>query len=91
MPYIKQNEREQLDPAIDNLINQVAFVQYELCNTAGRLNYCMTRLALGVFPVKGYWMLALTCGVFITALLEYYRRWVAPYEDQKIKENGDVY
>jgi hypothetical protein len=46
---------------------------------------------LGVYPHKKYWVMAIVCGVLINVLLEYYRRWAAPYEDDKIAENGDVY
>jgi hypothetical protein len=91
MPYITPDQRHELDPWLQDLSNQLNFVKYDYMERAGRLNYCMTRLALEAFPVRKYWMLALVCGVFVTALLEYYRRWVGPYENEKWAENGDVY
>mgnify|MGYP001560382711 FL=1 len=93
MPYIDKATRNQLDERIDSFATQVQSIQKGPHTTtyAGILNYTCTSLALKLFPQKKYWVLALVCGVFITVILEYYRRWVAPYEDAKIKENGDVY
>ena len=34
---------------------------------------------------------ALLVGVVVCSLMEYIRRVLFPYEDKKIKENGDVY
>lgn len=79
MPYIKPEARERLDVA-------------NASKDAGELNYCLTKMC------HDYWM---RCGRnyqafndIIGALegckLELYRRKVAPYEDVKIAENGDV-
>ena len=93
MPYIDKTTRNQLDERIDSLAIQVQSIHKGQHTTtyAGILNYMCTSLALKLFPQKKYWVLALVCGVFVTVILEYYRRWAAPYEDEKIKENGDVY
>lgn len=91
MPYIKPAERETLDPLIYALGEEAGGISYDTLDRAGRFNYCITTLALRMFPNRKYWILALVCGVFVTALLEYYRRWVGPYEDSKITEHGDVY
>lgn len=92
MPYIIPAEREQLDELTDALTTRIKTLPTShSVDRAGRLNYVCTRLALGLFPMRRYWVMALVCGVFINVILEYYRRWVAPYEDDKIKENGDVY
>jgi len=56
---------------------------------AGEINYVVARL-LYHWP-RRYWAIALACGMLVTCLLEFYRRVAAPYEDTKIKENGDVY
>lgn len=48
----------------------------ERTKEVGRLKYCIMHDAMG----------ALEC-----AKLEFYRRMVAEYEDEKIKEHGDVY
>jgi len=81
MPYIKNYLREELVEA-DQVVP----------SDAGELNYVFTKIA------HNYWI---SCGQnyqafndIIGALegckLELYRRKVAPYEDKKILENGDV-
>ena len=93
MPYIKQEEREVLDPLIWELQEGVNKIfPFGLLERAGRFNYAVTRLLQGVFPPRGgYWIKALACGVLLTIILEFYRRDVAHYEDNKAIENGDVY
>ncbi len=80
MPYITQTERRYLGkPGSVPL-------------TAGQLNYVITRLLqefLGETP--NYRLFNEAIGALEAAKLELYRRMVAPYEDKKIKENGDVY
>ena len=81
MPYIKQNRR---DP-----INNGAAPE-----NAGELNYAMTRLVDKYIQSKGgirYAQLNEALGAMECAKLELYRRLAAPYEDEKIKESGDVY
>lgn len=84
MPYIDQTSRELIDPMLKD-------VQIEDMG-AGELNYTITSLCHRWIRRKGlkYINLAIVFGVLITALLELYRRIVAPYEDKKIRENGEV-
>lgn len=82
MPYIPQSSREMFDDALDAL-HPV---------TPGELNYCVTKLcdqALGKMP--GYTEYNTIIGVLESAKLEFYRRCIAPYENQKLAENGDVF
>jgi hypothetical protein len=63
------------------------------CETSGELNFCLTELLSG-FAVghgKRYETLDQLGGASIYALFEFYRRVVAPYEDEKVEQNGDVY
>ena len=90
MPYIDQATRSRLDQKIDGLATSMK-VETTVFDRAGILNYVCTSLTLKIFPERKYWIMALVCGVFVTVILEYYRRWAAPYEDGKIVENGDVY
>ena len=46
---------------------------------------------LDVYAAGGYAVYNRAMGVFDCAAREFYRRVVAPYEDKKIMENGDVY
>lgn len=60
---------------------------------AGELNYVITEALIGYLRVKGlrYATLNEIVGVLECAKAEFQRRIVAPYEDMKIAENGDVY
>lgn len=79
MPYIKPEDRT--DNAELHPIN------------AGELNYAITKLCLGYLGrmSPNYAVYNSIVGVLESAKLEFYRRAVATYEDEKIKENGDVY
>lgn len=92
MPYIANEERSAIDSHVVALADVISRSGATVTHDrAGPLNYACTTLALKLFPQRKYWILALVVGVFVTVVLEYYRRWVAPYEDQKIAENGDCY
>jgi len=96
MPYIKEEDRRQLDLYIDGLAE--AIVRRAKGNGdaayAGLLNYSCTRLALRViflqFGKLRYWLIATTVGVFHNVADEFYRRLTGPYEDIQIEKNGDV-
>lgn len=81
MPYISQDCREIL--ADRELIPYLE----------GELNYCITRLCQMFLERRGtnYTSLNSIVGVLECAKLEFYRRAVVVYEEEKIKENGDVY
>lgn len=81
MPYIDQDARHHLDYGANPV-------------TAGELNYVITRTVEDYIERKGglnYGNLNEVLGVLTAAQLELYRRLAAPYEDQKINQNGDVY
>jgi hypothetical protein len=82
MPYIKQEKRKEL-------ANFLAMPR-----TAGELNYMVTCLVNDYITKVGsleYQTINDVVGALEGAKLEFYRRVAAPYEDTKIKENGDVY
>jgi hypothetical protein len=81
MPYIPQEDREA-----------IAFGNAEP-RTVGELNFAITALALAYMEQHGksYATINEIIGVLECAKLEFYRRAAAPYEDQKITTNGDVY
>lgn len=81
MPYIKSSKRFQLDE------------EGTLPWSAGDLNYVITNEINKYLSNKGlcYDHINEVIGVLECAKLELYRRIAAPYEDQKIVENGDVY
>lgn len=83
MPYIKQDERRDLDIYLGVLYP----------TTIGQLNYCITQLVRAWVNRHGdsYLTFNELIGVLECSKLELYRRLVATYEDKKIEENGDVY
>lgn len=85
MPYIKQEDRNRLQQLTQ------AFENAEI-RTAGELNYLITMLTHRYLNQKpeSYQMYNDAVGALEGAKLELYRRHVAQYENEKIKENGDV-
>jgi len=86
MPYILQSNRDRLDPKIKELAKTIDFNQ-----RAGELNYTITKLLLTLKGAEKYQDYNELIGALESAKLEFYRREIAPYEDVKVKENGDVY
>lgn len=89
MPYIKNKEMRK---EIDKLVLRFAFLcadeTEETIDITGKLNYFLFRLAL--MHGMSYKTYRDFIGELEAAKLEIYRRQIAPYEDKKIKENGDV-
>ena len=88
MPYIKKDRRTLFDPTLTVLDATI-----ERSNpTAGDLNYIITNILDDYVRVKGqsYSTYNELIGMLECCKSEYYRRRVAPYEDKKIVENGDV-
>lgn len=93
MPYIVQEKRSVIDPAIAKLVD--AFRQLESDdpnnNFEGNLNYAITAILIKAYGTATYRNVNDVLGALEGAKLEFYRRYAAPYEDQKAFENGDVY
>ena len=82
MPYIKNESKNLLERRITEPSN------------AGELNYAITKLVNDYLLRKrkiNYAAMNEIVGAMISATVEFQRRVVAPYEDTKIAENGDVY
>lgn len=79
MPYIKQEDKYR--------------VLEDGPSSPGELNYAITVLCRDYLGLGGvnYTNINTVIGVLECAKQEFYRRVAVPYEDQKIKENGDVY
>lgn len=82
MPYIKKEDRFEIDERL----------RLPAIRTAGELNYLLTTIAHEYWRDNGqnYQAFNDIIGAFEGCKLELYRRKVAPYEDKKIGENGDV-
>jgi len=55
----------------------------------GELNYVVTKILKEIYPLR-YFPLNRAIGVLESIKQEFYRRVVAPYEDIKKGESGDV-
>jgi hypothetical protein len=83
MPYIKQADRQILDPDIKRLVEHIT--------CSGELNYTLTRIVAGVARCGlCYEKLNAAIGALECAKQELYRRLAVPYEDGKVASNGDV-
>ena len=85
MPYIEKKRRE-------NLIYWLLDRGGTPPKTAGELNFVLTYIVHEHLKANGtsYQVMNDILGAFEGAKLEFYRRKVAPYEDVKIAENGDI-
>jgi 3D (Asp-Asp-Asp) domain-containing protein len=87
MPYIKKEDRERIDECINPI--QLGYS----AKTAGDLNYIFSLISRGYIEGKGksYQTMNDIIGALEGAKLELYRRIVAPYEDEKIVTNDDIF
>lgn len=93
MPYIKEHRKERIVEKTmgnDGFNRLISTLDIE---TAGELNYAITEMIKIYFKNNGgnYQAINDIVGALEGAKAEFQRRVVAPYEDEKIKENGDVY
>lgn len=85
MPYIADNKKRKIfDENIERCIT--------FCDSAGDLTYCFYKFMM--LYVKRFGLSFSIWTHCISALesakLEYYRRHMSKYEDEKIIDNGDV-
>lgn len=80
MPYIKTDRR-------------IGLVMGDVPTTAGELNFLFTTYILSYLKSKGesYQTYNDIVGALENCKQELYRRKIAPYESEKINENGDVF
>lgn len=91
MPYIKPENRESFESAID-LILEDLYHSGEAWK--GNFNYTISSIISKFIDRLGgprYSHINDIVGVLECIKLELYRRVAAPYEDLKAEENGDVY
>ncbi len=88
MPYISQELRKDVDPYINELNKFLMYVDEDKID--GIMNYVITKIIKQQYDVGHYQQYNAAVGVLECAKMELYRRVVGPYEDIKIRENGDV-
>jgi len=90
MPYLTDDARAKIDDHINDIIDVLINTDVSV---PGGLNYAICRVADGVIAAKGesYSQYNTLLGSLEAAKLEIYRRMVAPYEDAKSYQNGEVF
>lgn len=81
MPYLTEERKAEIDAGARPEVG-------------GELNYAVTKLLVQFLQDNGpvnYALLNEVVGAVDGAKAEFQRRVVAPYEDTKIEQNGDVY
>ena len=87
MPYIKQEDRKVYDDKLDDLCEALEEEGYD----EGHVTYVLYMIVARWFKhIPKYKSIARIRGVLLGTISECDRRIAAPYEDQKIKEKGDV-
>jgi hypothetical protein len=96
MPYIKKQDRKKfiLKSSEIPTNSSIDLAQWigEVSDNAGDLNYAITMILKYYMEQKGenYATHNEIIGMLDCCKMEWYRRYTGPYEDEKIKQNGDV-
>ncbi len=86
MPYIKKFSRDCYEERLEPLLDLVS-----RDGSPAMLNYLISKLCRAYLGDNAsYETLNDAVGVLECAKIELYRRMIAPYEDRKIAENGDL-
>ena len=102
MPYIKEENRTNLDSCIDSMVTCLktnipnsnsqnrSISNQEFLQICGDINYVFSRILGGIMGEVSYSKIAMITGVLENIKQEFYRRIATPYEDLKIIENGYI-
>jgi hypothetical protein len=84
MPYIHPDKRANVDSSLETIAKAIG--------SEGELNYCIYKLSCLLAERLGpsYDTLSLCSSAMEHAKLEWYRRKLVPYEEEKIRQNGDI-
>jgi hypothetical protein len=80
-------------PYVDKVTREVLQSKAKFADHPGQLNYLFTQQIIAYVKENGlsYQTINDVVGALEGCKLEFYRRVAVPYEETKIKENGDVY
>lgn len=89
MPYIKKEDRPKFEDGIVEILRNLPLTSNGL--KRGELNYVISSIVWRIFEQNPSYSLANDLdGCLDCIKKEFYRRKVAPLEDRKIIENGDI-
>jgi hypothetical protein len=93
MPYISQDKRAMLEPALAKVFDALRQIQCDFPDDSfeGTMNYLFTTLLVRSYTLNNYDEHNRVIGLLDCVKNEYYQRRVVPYERQKSFDNGDVY
>ena len=87
MPYITKEERTPFDRPISTILKTLSENKFH----SGAVTYVIYRIVHRIFlNDQRYETIARIRGILLGVLDEFNRRLAHPYEDLKIKENGDI-
>ena len=87
MPYIKPEDRVKWKSTIDDVVKKIDGLPTEQVD--GELNYLFSSIVKSVYKPK-YFNFNRAIGMLECVRQEFYRKFVAPYEDKKEEENGKI-
>jgi hypothetical protein len=93
MPYINPTDRSDYNYRMEEIVRQLKFCEPDIEKRPGPTNYIITRIVARALKPESGWSynsLSRAIAVLRDAATEMERRLMAPYEDAKIGENGDV-
>jgi len=97
MPYIPQQHRKRYDELVNQLVETLVWDSSDAdlgtpaAFAPGELNYVLSSLLVKLWA-KGrqYYRGNTLMGVLECVKAEFYRRWLAPYEDGALARHGDL-
>ena len=91
MPYIKKEQRNIFESDIARLVNNLSAQGWGI-SKEGCLNYIISSLLARSLREEemSYAKLNAVMGILESCKAEIYRRVVAPYEEIKLRENGEI-
>lgn len=90
MPYIKKKGRKEINPKLDPLIRKLDTRTAKGQLNSGYVVYVIYKILKDIYGPGNFEIKSNALKILDSAGKEYYRRVMAPYEDRKIKENGDI-
>jgi len=87
MPYIKPEDREKWKTTIADVVKKLDGLPMEQVD--GELNYLFSSIVKSAYKPR-YFNFNRAIGMLECVRQEFYRKFVAPYEDKKEEENGKI-
>ena len=88
MPYVHFHQRQILNPIVDALLKEIK--EFPEAEQGGAFNYVVFLTLRCLTENKRYGVQRGFVGDLVWALLEWYRRFAVPYEDDARMRNGDI-